>query len=189
MKKFVVAFAASLMLSTAAASAEPYISILSGPTWAPDLNVAGTKRAMDTGFNAGGRVGMTLDNWNLPNLALEADFLFNRSNFDANNAGRIESSSYMANLIYRAPLSGSFTLYGGGGLGAVNTNFDNNVGNHGGSTVMGWQALGGLEYRTSEWASLFAEYRYQNAHNVNAGGITGVGNTSNNLSFGVKWHL
>ena len=92
-------------------------------------------------------------------------------------------------MIYRAPLSGPWTLYGGGGLGAVNTNIDNKVGNHGGSTVLGWQALGGLEYRTSEWASLFAEYRYQNAHNVNAGGLTGIGNTSNNLSVGVKWHL
>ena len=63
------------------------------------------------------------------------------------------------------------------------------LGNHGGSTVLGWQALGGVEYRASEQASLFAEYRYQNAHNVNAGGLTQVGNTSNNLSFGVKWHL
>ena len=135
MKKFVVAFAASLMLPTAAANAEPYISILGGPTWAPDLNVAGTKRAMDTGFNVGGRAGMTLENWNLPNLALEADFLFNRSNFDANNAGRIESSSYMANLVYRAPLSGPWSLYGGAGLGAVNTNFDNSIGNHTGSSI------------------------------------------------------
>ena len=55
--------------------------------------------------------------------------------------------------------------------------------------MLGWQALGGVEYRASEWASLFAEYRYQNAHNVNAGGLTQIGNTSNNLSVGVKWHL
>ena len=189
MKKFVVAFAASLLLSTAAANAESYVSLLGGPTWAPDLNVAGTKRAMDTGFNVGARYGITLDGMNLPNLALEADALFNRSHFVANNTGRIESSSYMANLVYRAPVSGPWSLYGGAGLGAVNTNFDNNAGNHGGSTVLGWQALGGLEYRASESASLFAEYRYQNAHNVNAGGITGIGNTSNNLSMGVKFHM
>jgi opacity protein-like surface antigen len=189
MKKFVVAFAASLLLSTAAANAESYISLLGGPTWAPDLNVAGTKRAMDTGFNFGARYGITLDGLNLPNLALEADALFNRSHFAASNTGRIESTSGMANLIYRAPLSGPWSLYGGAGLGVVNTNFDNNAGNHGGSAVLGWQALGGLEYRASEMASLFAEYRYQNAHNVNAGGITGIGNTSNNLSMGVKFHL
>jgi len=189
MKKFIVAFAASLLLSTAAANAESYVSLLGGPTWAPNLNVAGTKRAMDTGFNFGARYGITLDGMNLPNLALEADALFNRSHFTGANAGRIESTSGMANLVYRAPLSGPWSLYGGAGLGAVNTNFDNNVGNHGGSTVLGWQALGGLEYRASETASLFAEYRYQNARNVNAGGITGIGNTSNNLSMGVKFHM
>ncbi len=189
MKKFVVAFAASLLLSTAAANAESYVSLLGGPTWAPNLNVAGNKRAMDTGFNFGARYGISLDGMNLPNLSLEADALFNRSHFTGTNAGRIESTSGMANLVYHAPLSGPWSLYGGAGLGAVNTNFDNNAGNHGGSIVMGWQALGGLEYRASETASLFAEYRYQNAHNVNAGGITGIGNTSNNLSMGVKFHM
>ena len=57
------------------------------------------------------------------------------------------------------------------------------------SGVLGWQALGGVEYRASDQASIFAEYRYQNAHDVNAGGLTQIGNTSNILSFGVKWHL
>jgi opacity protein-like surface antigen len=95
----------------------------------------------------------------------------------------------MGNLIYHLPTDSPFEIYGGAGLGAVNTNIDNGLGSHGGSTVFGWQALGGVEYRASEQASLFAEYRYQNAHNVNAGGFSGVGNTSNNLSFGVKWHL
>lgn len=95
----------------------------------------------------------------------------------------------MANLIYHLPTNSPFEIYGGAGIGAVQTNFDNNAGNHGGSTVLGWQALGGLDYRVSEQASLFAEYRYQNAHNVNAGGLTQIGNTSNNMSVGVKWRL
>ena len=51
------------------------------------------------------------------------------------------------------------------------------------------EAVGGVEYRASDQASIFAEYRYQNAHDVNAGGLTGISNTSNNLSFGVKWRL
>jgi opacity protein-like surface antigen len=96
----------------------------------------------------------------------------------------------MGNVIYHFPFERSpFSVYGGAGIGAVQTNFDNAAGIHGGSTVLGWQALGGVEYRASEWASLFAEYRYQDAHNVNAGCLTQVGNRSNNLSFGVKWHL
>ncbi|MBW8708711.1 MAG: outer membrane beta-barrel protein [Alphaproteobacteria bacterium] len=144
---------------------------------------------MDTGFNAGARIGTTLEAWNLPDFSVEADGLFSQSTYAGTTNARLQSSSYMGNLIYHLPTNSPFGFYGGAGLGAVNTNIDNGVGNHGGSTVLGWQALGGVEYRASEWASLFAEYRYQNAHDVNAGGLTRIGNTSNNLSFGVKWHL
>lgn len=190
MRNVIVASAAALLLSMpVAASADTYISVLGGPTFAPGLNVNGTKNPMDTGFNAGARIGTSLDTWNMPNLSVEADGLFNQSTYSNTNNARLQSSSYMANLIYHVPLDSPFGVYGGAGLGAVNTNIDNGIGNHGGSTVLGWQAIGGVEYRASEQASLFAEYRYQDAHNVNAGGLTQVGNRSNNLSFGVKWHL
>src|ERR1041384_2697299 len=189
--------AAALLLGTilgvGAASAQSldnaYVSVLGGPTFAPGLRVGNTKNDMDTGFNVGARAGYYLKDWNLPNLSVEADFLLNQSDYSRTNNARLQSSSYMGNLIYHVPTDSPFSIYGGAGLGAVNTNIDNGVGNHGGSTVLGWQALGGVEYRASEWASLFAEYRYQNAHNVNAGGLTQIGNTSNNLSVGVKWHL
>jgi opacity protein-like surface antigen len=193
MKNLFVASAAALLLGTVAAQADftdnSYVSILGGPTFAPGLNVNGTKNGMDTGFNVGARFGHYLNDWNLPNFSVEADGLFSQSNYSGFPNARLQSSSYMGNLIYHLPTDSPFEVYGGAGLGAVNTNIDNGVGNHGGSTVLGWQALGGIEYRASEWASLFAEYRYQNAHNVNAGGLTQVGNTGNNLSFGVKWHL
>jgi opacity protein-like surface antigen len=166
-----------------------YVSILGGPTFAPGLNVNGTKFGMDTGFNVGARFGYYLSDWNLPNISLEADGLFNQSSYSGFNDARLQSSSYMGNVIYHLPTDSPFELYGGAGLGLVSTNIDNGLGNHGSSDVLGWQMLGGVEYRASEQASLFAEYRYQNAHNVNAGGLTGISNTSNNLSFGVKWHL
>jgi opacity protein-like surface antigen len=195
---FVASAVASLLgisaLGIGAAQADfrdnSYVSVLGGPTFAPGLNVNGAKFGMDTGFNVGARVGYYLTDWNLPNFSVEADGLFNQSTYTGGvNDARLQSSSYMGNLIYHLPTDSPFEIYGGAGLGAVNTNIDNGLGNHGGSTVLGWQALGGVEYRASEQASLFAEYRYQNAHNVNAGGFTNVGNTSNNLSFGVKWHL
>jgi opacity protein-like surface antigen len=198
MKNLFVASAVTLLLgapvlSIGAAQADitdnAYVSILGGPTFAPGLNVGGTKNAMDTGFNVGARFGYNLSDWNLPNFSVEADGLFNQSTYSGFNDARLQSSSYMGNLIYHLPTGSPFELYGGAGLGVINTNIDNGVGNHGGSAVLGWQALGGVEYRASEQASLFAEYRYQNAHDVNAGGLTGISNTSNNLSFGVKWHL
>jgi opacity protein-like surface antigen len=188
-------FAASAMLlgisvlGVGAAQADSYVSVLGGPTFAPGLNVNGAKNGMDTGFNVGARYGYYLDEWNLPNVSLEADGLFSQSTYSNTTNARLQSSSYMANAIYHLPTNSPFELYGGAGLGAVNTNIDNGVGNHGSSTVLGWQALGGVEYRASDQASIFAEYRYQDAHDVNAGGLTGISNTSNNLSFGVKWHL
>jgi len=197
MKNLFVASAVALgasVIGIGAAQADfrdsSYVSILGGPTFAPGLNVNGGKNAMDTGFNVGARFGRYLSDWNLPNFSVEADGLFNQSTYSGGvNDARLQSSSYMGNLIYHLPMDGPFQVYGGAGLGAVNTNIDTGLGKHGGSTVLGWQALGGIEYRASEQSSLFAEYRYQNAHNVNAGGLTGIGNTSNNLSFGVKWHL
>jgi len=44
MKNLFVALAVTLLLGTAAAqAAEPYVSILGGPTFAPGLNVNGNK--------------------------------------------------------------------------------------------------------------------------------------------------
>ena len=189
MRNVILASAAALLLGITGAEADTYVSVLGGPTFAPGLNVNGTKRGMDTGFNVGARVGTSLDRWDLPNLSVEADGLFSQSTYKAGNNARLQSSSYMGNVIYHLPTDSPFELYGGAGLGLVSTNIDNGLGNHGSSDVLGWQMLGGVEYRASEQASLFAEYRYQNAHNVNAGGLTGISNTSNNLSFGVKWHL
>ena len=189
MRNLFAASAMALIIGTLAAQADSYVSVLGGPTFAPDLNVSGAKNRLDTGFNVGARYGYYLNDWNLPNVSLEADGLFSQSNYSNSNSARLQSSSYMANAIYHLPTNSPFELYGGAGLGAVNTNIDNGAGNHGGSTVLGWQALGGVEYRASDQASIFAEYRYQNAHDVNAGGLTGISNTSNNLSFGVKWHL
>jgi opacity protein-like surface antigen len=189
MKKLLVASAAALLLGTFAASAnDSYVSVLGGPTWMPDINVAGTKSAMDTGFNVGGRYGYFLDSQD--RFSVEADGLFGQSNFSGNNAGRIQHSSAMANIIYHMPFDGTpFSIYGGGGIGGVNTNYDNNAGIHGGSMVLGWQAIGGVDYRLNDDVGLFAEYRYQNAHDVNAGGLGPIGDTSNNMSVGVKWHL
>jgi opacity protein-like surface antigen len=185
----VAVLAATSALGVGAARADSYVSVLGGPTFAPDLNVNGTTHGMDTGYNVGARYGFYLNDWNLPNVSLEADGLFSQSTYSNTTNARLRSSSYMANAIYHLPTNSPFELYGGAGLGLVNTNIDNGAGNHGGSAVLGWQALGGVEYRASDQASIFAEYRYQNAHDVNAGGLAQVGNTSNNLSFGVKWRL
>src|SRR3569833_421888 len=190
MKKLLVASAAALLLGTFAAHADSYVSILGGPTFAPGLNVNGTKQGMDTGFYVGARYGYYLGDWNLPNFSVEADGLFSQSKYSNAGDARLQSSSYMANLIYHLPLENSpVSFYGGAGIGAIQSNFDNAAGIQGGSTVLGWQALGGAEYRVREDAILFADYRYQNAHDVNVVGLTKIRFTSYYLSICAMFHL
>ena len=93
----------------------------------------------------------------------------------------------MGDVIYHLPFDFPLHLYGGAGIGVINDSLGGTLA--GSSTVLGWQALGGAEFALSPQTSLFAEYRYQNAHDANIGGIKNVGNTSNNVSVGVKFNM
>lgn len=186
MRRYVFASLCALVTSAAGVQADSYVSILGGPTWSPALDVAGSTRSMDTGYNLGGRYGYYLGD---SQFSLEADGLFRDSHYSGLGNGRIQSSSYMGDVVYHFNTNSFFSLYGGAGFGAVNTNFDNYASVHGGSVVLGWQALGGVEYQTTPQSSIFAEYRYQNAHDVDVGSISRIANTSNILSVGVKFRF
>jgi opacity protein-like surface antigen len=179
--------AAAVLLSAGAANAEGgFISLMGGPTFTPALSLNGGKAGTDTGFNGGFRAGYGLDDWNLSGFSIDADVFFNQSHYSGTFAKR-RSMSFMGDLMYHFSTGTPFGLYGGAGLGAVNTDYQSpTVG--GDSTVFGWQVIGGVEYKFSPETTLFTEYRYQNAHNANAG-VAGVGNTSNNVSVGVKFNL
>ena len=113
-----------------------------------------------------------------------------RSKRDGSDTARRDSLSYMGNLIYHVPTGWPIGIYGGAGIGAVTSEiYANNT--HDSSTVLGWQAIGGIDYAISPDTKMFAEYRYQNAHDANLAipGVTRVGDTTNNLSVGVKFDL
>jgi opacity protein-like surface antigen len=188
MNKYAIASAAAILLSTAAANADilnaPYVSVLGGWSSHPALALGAGHYGVDDGFNAGVRVGTYLEG--LPGFSVDADFFHNEGDYIGNNVSH-SSNSYMADLTYHLPTSTPWSFYGGGGLGAVTTSLDG--AQNGDATVFGWQLIGGAEYRLNDMTSMFAEYRYQNAHNANVGSISNVGNTSNNLSVGVKFNL
>ncbi|HEY2836212.1 MAG TPA: outer membrane beta-barrel protein [Rhizomicrobium sp.] len=193
MKMFVLSSAAALLLATGAAQADSthtdnmYASILGGASFDPALMAGGSLHDMDTGYNIGARFGYGLDNLiGMPGFSVEADTFWNSSGYKA-NASHLASTSFMGNLVYHLNTGGPLMLYGGAGLGAVNDRVGGDI--HASSTVLGWQALGGIEYPVSNDMSLFTEYRYQNAHDANVGALSGVGNTSNNLSVGMKFSL
>lgn len=139
---------------------------------------------MDNGYNAGARIGTDLGM--LPGFSVDADYFYNQASFQ-NTGAKLNSSSFMGDLTYHIPLDWPVSFYGGAGAGLVNDDLSGSL--HGGSAVFGWQALGGAEYRLNDMATMFAEYRYQNTHDANLGATTGVGNTSNNVSLGVKFNL
>jgi opacity protein-like surface antigen len=187
MRKYFLPAAAAVLFSAGAANAETgFVAIMGGPTFAPMLSVNGARANTDDGFNGGVRFGYGLDDWNLPGFTLDADYFFNQSHFTGTFA-RLRSMSGMADLMYHFRTDSPWGLYGGAGLGAVNTNYESPTAG-GSGTVFGWQAIGGVEYQFSPQTSFFTEYRYQNAHNAFAA-VPNVGNTSNNLSVGVKFNL
>lgn len=192
MKKYLIAVSA-ILLSVGAAQAQPfdnilgdsYVSVLGGWASHPGLSIGANPHAsVDDGYNVGARAGTWISA--VPNLTFDVDYFYNRSNYSG-SATHLNSSSLMGDLMYHIPTSTAFSFYGGGGLGMVNDDLSGGL--HGSSIVMGWQALGGAEFAISPQTSLFAEYRYQNAHDANIGLIRNVGNTSNNVSVGVKFNL
>jgi opacity protein-like surface antigen len=203
MKKLISAIAAFLALGVTAASAQSLsnldFSVLGGWSSHPGLSINGGHSPVDDSYNLGARVGTKLDTMGLSNFSLDADVFFNRGGFAGTTAkvgtvpagfgagARLNSTSFMGDLIYHLPTAAPWSFYGGGGIGVVHDNLDGTL--HGSSTVMGWQGLGGVEYAFTPSTSLFVEYRYQNAHDANIGAVRGVGNTSSNVSVGVKFNL
>lgn len=168
-----------------------YLSILGGWTFNPSLMAGGTLNDLHSGYNVGARIGYGLDNL-LPmqGWSIEADTFWNSANYKNSSilpSSNFASTSVMGDLIYHFDPGWPVRLYGGAGIGAVSDHVGGPI--SASSTVFGWQVLGGLEYPMSHDMSIFTEYRYQNAHDANVGNLPGVGNTSNNLSVGLKFSL
>lgn len=188
MKKIILTSAAAILLSAGAAQADSYVSVLGGASFNPDQSLGAAKASMDTGWNLGARYGAYLDNYGLPSgLALEGDLFYNQAHY-SNTPAHLDSGSLMANLIYHVNTDGPLNVYGGAGVGGVMTQLSTGA-TQDSQTVFGWQAIAGVEHPLNPDTSLFAEYRYQNAHAANVGGLTHVGNTSDNMSVGVKFNM
>ena len=191
MKKYLIAAAGLIFSGTAALAQDATttsrvnLSVLGGWAGHPGLTLGATRPDGGDGFNAGARLSYDMgDMLPLSGFSVDADYFYNRADYAPGSATRLDSNSFMADLTYHAPITAEWNLYGGAGLGAVR----DGIPGSGSSTVFGWQGLGGVEYQVTPGTAMFAEYRYQNAHDANLGGGP-VGNTSNNVSLGVKLKL
>jgi opacity protein-like surface antigen len=189
MKNYLTAMAV-LLLTAGAAQAQmfddSFVSVLGGWSYHPALKLGATQPGVSDSYNVGARIGTGLPM--LPGFTMDADYFYNRGGFGSGRS--LNSQSVMGDLIYHVPtdlIPIPFHLYGGGGIGVVNDSLGGTL--QGSSSVLGWQAIGGAEFPVSDTTSMFAEYRYQNAHDANAGAIAGVGNTSDSVSVGVKYHF
>jgi len=189
MKKYLIA-AAALIFSGAAVQAQTTdsrvdLSILGGWASHPGLTLGAARPDGGDGFNAGARLSYDMGGMlPLSGFSVDADYFHNRADYASGSAARLDSDSFMADLTYHAPVNAMWNIYGGGGLGAVRDGLHGS----GNSTVFGWQGLGGVEYQATPTTVIFAEYRYQTAHDANIGGGP-VGNISNNVSLGLKLKL
>jgi opacity protein-like surface antigen len=191
MRKIILASLTAVIVSAGAAQADPYVSILGGADFTPSQAVGAGRSGMETGWNLGARVGSDMGSyWNgAPSgLSVEGDLFYHQSHYAA-SATHLDSGSLMANLIYHVNTDSPLGIYGGAGLGPVMTQVSTPAGQDS-QTVFGWQAIAGVEHPLADSnANIFAEYRYQDAHWANVGGLTHVGNTSDNVSVGVKFNM
>jgi opacity protein-like surface antigen len=197
MKRFLLAAIAAASLATAsAARADTYIEVMGGPTFDPDqtfgCKAVACTYALNTGFNVGGGVGTDLSGLLGPDWAVQGDVFYTDSEYTG-YSNDLTTLSLMGDLIYNWHNSSSFTPYVGFGIGGVDDMYKNHVGTSASGWAFGWQALVGVDWAVFQDVSLFGEYRYQSASDTTISGSfptrTNVSYSSNNISFGLKWHL
>ena len=171
-----------------------YFSAFGGANWLNDtsFNVGiPVVNAYDTGYLVGGAIGYDMGPAMGPlGVRVEAELSYrdndvkSHTNPDtgaslANPVGSTSALAGMGNVLFDLNTGSAFTIYGGGGLGVANVEFDahGTAGNppvmDDGDTVFAWQAIAGIGYEISPGWMLDVQYRYFNASDVSlSNGVT-----------------
>ena len=170
------------------ASAEqpgPYLSLGVGANFLNDADLTGTgvtdKADFNTGWAAMGAVGYAFDkNWRS-----ELELGFRRNDIDkltggAGNAGNVDASSLMGNLLYDFDTGSKWTPYLGVGLGAVRykANGLQPVGTttlNDSDTKFAAQGILGVAYDVSQSTQLFVDYHYLQSRDPSVANSAGTG--------------
>ena len=171
-----------------------YFSAFGGANWLNDtsFNVGfPLVNAYDTGYLVGGAIGYDMGPAMGPlGVRVEAELSYrdndvkSHTNADTgatlvNPVGSTSALAGMGNVLFDFNMGSAFTIYGGGGLGVANVEFDGHgtAGNlpimDDGDTVFAWQAIAGIGYEISPGWMLDVQYRYFNASDVSlSNGVT-----------------
>jgi OOP family OmpA-OmpF porin len=144
-----------------------YVSAGAGGNWADSGSFDSNAGSGDFSFDAGpgGVVALGYD-WGTFRTEAEVGLRTNDVSdidvFDDGSEGHQRTLSGMVNALVDLPV-GPVTLYGGGGLGVANVEWD--IGNpgytfHDFDTVMAWQGIAGLAYDITPQLAVTGEYRY-----------------------------
>lgn len=187
MKKLLLAAAAALALAPAALASDGapgawYIKGQGGLVWEPDLGFGGADFEMDQGYNLGAAIGTNLT----PNLALEGDLFYTSSEYSCCGTD-LSALSLMPALIYTFDTNSQIRPFLGAGIGAVNVMYDGPP--NGEEWAFGYQLLGGVAVPISDRVDFFAQYRWQQANDVDFPFAGGVEYRANAVSVGLKFAL
>ena len=135
------------------------------------------KNKYDTGFVVGGAIGYDFGQAMGPlGMRLEAEVSYRDNDVDKHTIdgvaqtpsnGSTSALAGMGNILFDLNTGSPFTVYGGGGVGVANVEFDG----HGtiatlmddDDTVFAWQAIAGVGYEISPGWIIDVQYRYFNA--------------------------
>ena len=194
-----------------------YFSGFGGANWSnsTDFDIdaplaANVVNAYDTGFLAGGAVGYDWGSISGPfGMRLEGEFSYRGNDVKSHNIGgggpnavgpalgETNVIAGMANMLFDLNTGSPFMLYGGGGVGVANVDFDG----HGvqgvgvvmddDDTVFAWQLIAGVGFEIMPNMVLDVQYRYFRADDVSLTSATGVTSStnyeSNAVVAGVRW--
>lgn len=141
-----------------------------GVTQSPDLDFAGTSRAMDYGYHMGAFVGWRQSE----EVSFTAELGFTESEYEG-FASSQQALSVMLNAIYVCDMDMFFRPYLGAGAGVIEVNFDRSstgpflpatVGVGGSEWAFGYQGTVGLAFNVDEKNAITIGYRYQAAEDV-----------------------
>jgi OOP family OmpA-OmpF porin len=183
-----------------------YFSAFGGANWLDDtsfdvdLGGPGTVvNSYDVGYVVGGAVGYDFGQAMGPlGLRLEAELSYRSNDVDTHTIvgvgqtdGAIGSTSALAgmgNILFDLNTGSPFSIYGGGGVGVANVEFDGHGPGAGAimnddDTVFAWQAIAGIGYEISPGWVFDVQYRYFNAGDVSLTSLANSGAVSSSTDY------
>jgi OOP family OmpA-OmpF porin len=185
-----------------------YFSAFGGANWLDDtsfnIDPAGpaiVDNDYDTGFVVGGAIGYDMGQAMGPfGLRFEAELSYRNNDVNSHSLGgqplggpfgSTSALAGMGNILFDLNTGSPFTIYGGGGLGVANVEFDGHGAAGPGTvmndddTVFAWQAIAGMGYEISSNIVLDVQYRYFNASDVSLTSVSGASSSTDYESHAV----